>query len=61
MYICVATQKMLETFVFYQLFQIQGEETGKICLFKRQFKNTFMTAAMFSSNIVKNGVLYLLI
>jgi hypothetical protein len=35
MYICVATQKMLETFVFYQLFQIQGEETGKICLFKR--------------------------
>ena len=36
MYICVATQKMLETFVFYQLFQIQGEETGKICLFKRQ-------------------------
>jgi len=35
MYICVATQKLLETFVFYQLFQMQREETGKICLFKR--------------------------
>ena len=35
MYICGATQKMLETFVFYQLFQAQREETGKICLFKQ--------------------------
>lgn len=35
MYICVATPKLLETFVFYQLFQNQRAETSKICLFKR--------------------------
>jgi hypothetical protein len=36
-------------------------EVGRFVYLNNRFKNTFVTAAMFSSNIVKNGVLYLLI
>jgi hypothetical protein len=61
MYICGATQKMLETFVFYQLFRSKEKKQVRFVYLNNRFKNTFVTAAMFSSNIVKNGVLYLLI